>query len=99
MLTMVLSNPFQTMITPITNLINMAFVPALSLVVAIGAVFAIVLGVRLAKAEEPQEREKAKSQLKNFIIGFIIIFVLVVLLRVGSGAMSTWADSAVQSAT
>lgn len=37
---------------------------------AIGAVYCILLGVKFAKAEEPQEHEKAKNHMKNAIIGY-----------------------------
>jgi heme O synthase-like polyprenyltransferase len=88
------ANPFETMTNPIINLLNMALPPALMLVGALGAIYCIFLGVKLAKAEEPQEREKAKSSLKNAIIGFVLIFVLLVVLRVGLPAMQAWSTSA-----
>ena len=55
--------------------------PALTVVIALAAVYCIILGAKFAKAEEPQEREKAKAALKNAIIGFVLIFVLLVLLN------------------
>jgi hypothetical protein len=87
------ANPFETIIKPIINLLDMALAPALMLVGALGAIYCIFLGVKLAKAEEPQEREKAKSSLKNAIIGFVLIFVLLVALRVGLPAMQSWSTS------
>ena len=56
------------------------------------------LGAKLAKAEEPQDREKAKNSLKNAIIGFVLIFVLIVVLKLGMGAMQSWMNSAVGTA-
>ncbi|MDR1059749.1 MAG: pilin [Clostridiales bacterium] len=88
------TNPFETMAQPITSLLNMVLPPALLLVGAIGAIFCIFLGVKFAKAEEPQEREKAKNALKNAIIGFVLIFVLLVVLRVGLQAMTNWMTTA-----
>jgi threonine/homoserine/homoserine lactone efflux protein len=88
------TNPFETMTSPIISLLNMALAPALVLVGALGAIYCIFLGVKLAKAEEPQEREKAKSSLKNAIIGFVLIFVLLVALRVGLPAMQAWSNAA-----
>jgi threonine/homoserine/homoserine lactone efflux protein len=81
------------MVSPIISLLNMVVPPALLLVGAIGAIFTIFLGVKFAKAEEPQEREKAKNALKNAIIGFVLIFVLLVVLRIGLPAMTTWSES------
>lgn len=92
------ANPFETVSKPIIDLINMALTPALGLVGALGAIYCILLGAKLAKAEEPQDREKAKNALKNALIGFILIFVLLVVLKLGMGAMTTWMNSAVGAA-
>ena len=89
------ANPFETVSKPVIDLINMALTPALGIVGAIGAIYCILLGAKLAKAEEPQDREKAKNALKNALIGFILIFVLLVVLKLGMGAMTTWMNSAV----
>ena len=94
MLTATTANPFATVANPITSLFEMAFVPVLGIVTAIGAIYCIFLGLKLAKAEEPQDREKAKGALKTAIIGFVLIFVLVVALRLGVTAMSGWMNTA-----
>ena len=88
------SNPFEQMMRPIVNLLDMAINPILTLVGAIGAIYCIFLGIKLAKAEEPQDREKAKGALKNSLIGFILIFVLMLALKLGLPAMQAWMNSA-----
>ena len=90
------ANPFQTVSTPIIGLLDMALTPALAIVGALGAIYCIILGAKLAKAEEPQDREKAKNSLKNAIVGFVLIFVLIVVLKLGMGAMTTWMNSAIK---
>ena len=94
MFTMILNNtdPFRTAAEPIVSLINSATGPVLAIVVALGAIYSIFLGVKLAKAEEPQDKMKAKGQLKNAIIGFVLIFVLIVVLRVATGPMLNWVN-------
>lgn len=92
-------NPFQEVANPIISLLEMALGPALGIVGALGAIYCIFLGAKLAKAEEPQDREKAKNALKNAIIGFLLIFVLIVVLRIGMTAMSGWMNSAAPVAT
>lgn len=92
------ANPFETVSKPIISLLNMALTPALGIVGALGAIYCIILGAKLAKAEEPQDREKAKNSLKNAIIGFVLIFVLIVVLKLGMGAMQSWMNSAVGTA-
>jgi heme/copper-type cytochrome/quinol oxidase subunit 4 len=49
--------------------------------------------VKFAKAEEPQDHEKAKTHLKNAIIGFVLIFILVVALRLSVGPLTTWMNN------
>lgn len=84
------ADPFGKVSEPIISLIDSAVGPALGIVGALGAVYCIILGAKLAKAEEPQDREKAKNALKNALTGFILIFVLLVALKVGMGPMQEW---------
>ena len=83
-------NPFEQIAVPIVKLIENLFAPAMAIVVAAGTLYCIVLGVKFAKAEEPQEHEKAKTHLKNAIIGFVLIFVLVVALRLSVEPLTAW---------
>lgn len=78
--------------SPIVDLINSLMTPVLSIVGALGALFCVVLGVKYAKAEEPQDREKAKSHLKNAIIGFVLIFVLMLALKLLMPALIEWVN-------
>ena len=86
-------NPFQAVADPIVGLINDLFAPAMTIVVAVGTLYCIILGVKFAKAEEPQEHEKAKNHLKNAIIGFVLIFVLVVALKLSVGPLTAWMNA------
>lgn len=70
----------QEVVQPVTDLIRQVSGPVLGIVAALGSVYCIILGVKFAKAEEPQDREKAKAHLKNAIIGFVLIFVMLVAL-------------------
>ncbi|MCR5676284.1 MAG: pilin [Lachnospiraceae bacterium] len=75
---------------PIVDLINSILSPLIAVVGALGAIWCVLLGVKLAKADEPQEREKAKMALKNAIVGYLLIFILIVVLRMTIGPLSTW---------
>ena len=79
-------------VKPIVALVNSMMGPALALVGAIGSLYCVLLGVKLAKAEEPQEREKAKSHLKNAIIGFVLIFVLILALNLTKDPLIAWVE-------
>ncbi len=81
---------FSGAATPVVNLVNSLIGPILSVVVAVGAIYCIILGVKLAKADEPQEREKAKMALKNAIIGFFLIFILIVVMRLMVPQLVEW---------
>lgn len=79
---------------PIIGLVNQVLNVLIPLIAAVGAVFCISLGLKYARAEEPQEREKAKQHLKSAIIGFVLIFVLVVALRLSAEPLTDWMNSA-----
>ena len=83
---------FQQVANPIISLIQSLLVPLLGIVGAAGSLYCVVLGVKYAKAEEPQEREKAKGALKNAIIGFVLIFVLLVALRILTPELIKWVN-------
>ncbi|MBR3539217.1 MAG: hypothetical protein IKN79_09100 [Eubacterium sp.] len=75
---------------PVLDLINKLVNPLMLLVGAGGVIFCIILGVKYATAEEPQEREKRKQALKTAIIGYLLIFVLVVVLKLSIGPLTNW---------
>ena len=75
---------------PIVALVNSVLRPALAVVTAIGTLYCVLLGVKFAKAEEPQDREKAKTHLKNAIVGFVLIFVLILALNLAKDPLIKW---------
>ena len=88
---------FSQVAAPIIDLINSLLGPLLGIVGAAGAIYSVVLGVKFAKAEEQQDREKAKQALKNAIIGFVLIFVLLLALKLLLPTMINWANNASNS--
>ncbi len=84
------SADFTKVSDKVVNLINSLLNPILAIVGAVGAIYCVVLGVKFAKTEEPQEHEKAKTHLKNAIIGFVLIFVLMLVLKLLMPIMQTW---------
>ena len=84
---------FAEVAKPIVTLLNSLMGPLLAIVGAAGALYCVVLGVKFAKAEEPQDREKAKGSLKNAIIGFVLIFVLIFALNMLMPSMVKWVNS------
>jgi heme O synthase-like polyprenyltransferase len=84
------TSTFANVTAPVEQLIRQITAPLLGIVGALGSVFCIILGVKFAKAEEPQEREKAKAHLKNAIIGFVLIFVLLLVLNRAITPLTQW---------
>jgi Na+-driven multidrug efflux pump len=84
---------FGDVVAPIVSLLNTMLGPLLAIVGALGALYCVILGVKYAKAEEPQDREKAKNALKNAIIGFVLIFVLILALRLMMPVMINWVNT------
>ena len=87
------TNIGQELANPIIKLIKQFAGPVLGIVGAVGAIFVIILGVKFAKAEEPQEREKAKAHLKNAIIGFALIFILLLALNIAMPKLIDWVNA------
>ena len=84
------ASTIEEVTAPVEDLIKKLTAPLLGVVGALGSVFCIILGVKFAKAEEPQEREKAKAHLKNAIIGFVLIFVLLLVLNRSITPLTNW---------
>ncbi len=83
---------FVDVANPVIELINELLPAVLGIVGAAGMVFCVILGVKFAKAEEPQDREKAKQHLKNAIIGFVLIFVMILALNILMPKLIDWTN-------
>ena len=80
----------KSIIQPVLDICD-SLVPIMLLIVgAVGALWCILLGVKYAKADDPQEHEKAKKGLVNAIVGFVLIFVLLIMLKIGTGVLTEW---------
>ena len=80
----------ETAAKPVELLVAQIMKPLIGIVSAVAVVYCVFLGLKLAKADEPQEREKAKGALKNAIIGYLLIFVLILVLRQVAPILGKW---------
>ena len=83
-------NDMNSIIQPVLDICKTLIPILLAVVGAVGGLWCILLGVKYAKADDPQEHEKAKKGLINAIIGFVLIFVLLVMLNIGTGVLTDW---------
>ncbi len=77
-------------VKPLIDVLGVLVPVLLGVVGAVGAIWCIVLGVKYARADDPQEHEKAKNGLKNAIIGFVLVFVLLIALKIGVDVFANW---------
>ena len=55
--------------------------PILIVVAAAGTIYAVVLGVNMARADSAEKREEAKKRVVNVLIGMVIIIALILLFN------------------
>ncbi len=84
------SDQMTKIVKPITDFCSVLVPVLLTLVGSLGAIWVILLCVKFARADEPQEHDKAKKALKNAIIGFVLIFILLIMLQVGLSVFKDW---------
>lgn len=89
----ILAVDFNPVIQPILQVIDAILWPAIALVGSIGSVYCIILGMKIAKSDEQNSREKAKKDLLGALIGFILIFVLIVALKILMPILQDWVKS------
>lgn len=52
----------------------------IAVVLAFGLIYSIILGVQFAKAEDTDQRDKAKQRLINVVIGVVVAAVLMAVI-------------------
>jgi TRAP-type C4-dicarboxylate transport system permease large subunit len=77
-------------VQPILEVLDAILWPAIAIVVAVGTIYCIFLGVKIAKSDEQNSREKAKKDLIGAIIGFLLIFILIVGLKIAVPILEDW---------
>ena len=77
-------------VTNITDFLKTLLPYVLIVVATAGTIYAVVLGVKMAKAEDASAREEAKKRIINFIIALAITVVLILLLQLFANNIGTW---------
>lgn len=62
------------------DIIDIVIPIILGVVLLVGTIYAIILGVNYSKAEDADERKKAKERLVGAVVGFLIALVLIAVI-------------------
>ncbi len=77
-------------VTSITNFLKTLLPYVLIVVATAGTIYAVVLGVKMARAEDASAREEAKKRIINFIIALAVTVVLILLLQLFANNIGKW---------
>ena len=64
------------------GIVNIVLPVLMSVLLVLGMFYGITLGVKYAKAEEDDEKKKAKGQLINVIVGVLIAIIFVAVIQI-----------------
>jgi threonine/homoserine/homoserine lactone efflux protein len=81
---------FSPIIQPILEVLNAILWPTIAVVGSAGAIYCVFLGIKIAKSDEQNSREKAKKDLLGAVIGFALIFILIVALKIAMPILQDW---------
>ena len=74
----------------VVDVIDMVTWPLLILVASAGTIYAIVLGVQMARADSTEKREEAKKRVINVLIGMAIAVGLILLIKLFMNYLPGW---------
>ena len=64
------------------NIVNVIFPIVIGIVLALGLFYGITLAIKYAKAEEDEDKKKAKGSLINVIVGVLVAVVFVAVIQI-----------------
>lgn len=76
-------------VVQIANTLKSIVAPALIIMSAVGAIYSIVLGVKMAQADDQSKRDEAKKNLINVIISVVAVILLIVIFYMLSNWLMT----------
>ncbi len=77
-------------LSPIAKFLDDALIPVIIVVGALGAIWIIILGVNLARAETADKASEAKKRLINVVIALVAVLILIFLLAFFVTNAPTW---------
>ena len=84
---------------PIAKFLDDILIPFIIIVLVAGAIWIVLLGIKLARAEDTGKADEAKKRLINVAIAIVAVIVFIFLLAFVSSNISTWLDPSSQPFT
>jgi Na+-driven multidrug efflux pump len=78
---------------PIVDALNAILIPLLIVVATAGTIYAVVLGVNMARAEDADKRAEAKKRVINAVVALAIMIILILLLQLFASNLGNWFGS------
>ncbi len=75
------SDRWDDIISPIVDTVHAILLPLMIVVLTAGVIYAVVLGVNMARAEDAGQRDEAKKKVINVIIAIVITAALIFVLE------------------
>lgn len=85
-----LEGPFGELLEAPVNLLTVALKSVFAIVYALALLYCVHLGVKMSKASDTQERDKAKKHIMWFLIAFIGTHILIVFLYLAKTQLEQW---------
>lgn len=90
MISLLASNSASNAVDPLYNAISLIGPYAMSVVLALGLIYGVIVGVRFAKAEKSEDRAALQKVLVNGVIGFVAVFILILILYAIREPLTRW---------
>ncbi len=90
-----LEGPYGRLLQPAVNFFTVIRSTILLLIYALAMLYAVYLGVKLARASDDEKRNEAKEHIKWFILAFFIAHILIAFLYLAQQQLSAWEESVV----
>lgn len=78
----------------VVDVIDQITWPLLIIIAAAGTIYAIVLGVQMARADSTEKRDEAKKRVINVLVGMAIAVGLILVLRLFMEYLPQWIGDA-----
>ncbi len=76
--------------TAIINYVNIVVSALLGIVGAIAIVYAVLVGIKMARANNAEEREEAKKKVIYTVAGIAVTIALIVVINIISNKLPDW---------